>query len=92
MQAVNAAKLCDERGFRWQFEMDDSGLTRFCIESADGVYSLPLTVTQDSPEATVNGEVVVLILGSHKGPLPPRNNDAVPRLRLGEGSGSSRLG
>jgi hypothetical protein len=74
MQAVNAAKLCDDRGFRWQLEMDDSGHTHFCIETADGHYLQPLKFTCDSPEATVNGQVVVLVLGSHKAPVPPRDN------------------
>jgi hypothetical protein len=76
MQAVNAAKLCDERGFRWQLEIDYSDLPHFCIETADGLYSLPL-LTHD-PEATVNGEVVALILGGHKAPPPPRDNYELP--------------
>ena len=69
MRAPNAAKLCDERGFPWQLKLREDRIhTDFEIGTTDGWYALPAgdALEVQAGRGNVNGDVLAMILGSHK--------------------------
>jgi hypothetical protein len=75
MTVRNAIRLCEERGFDWEYQLDLSYGSDAClgldIATASGIFRLPFPAPVrchiSSPaDAHIDGDMVVSILTNHK--------------------------